>query len=195
MSLFNRITTWAAAQILKASDLNGEFNNLVNGLNNLDAASTSWTNVKVGTFLSTASTTLKGSATNDSAAAGNVGEYILGDQSSATSAGTSAQFSDLTSIALTAGDWDVIGRLVYFKNGATISAIEGFIGTTAGNNSTGLTDSTRMSADPPATAIVSSTTFLRASLTGNTTYYLKYEITYSAGTPQVAGRISARRAR
>lgn len=48
MSLFNRLTTWAAGQSLKSADLNGEFNNLVNGLNNLDGATTAWTNVKTG---------------------------------------------------------------------------------------------------------------------------------------------------
>lgn len=50
MSLISRITTWTAGQILKAADLNGEFNNIVNLINNLDNASTTWTNVKATTI-------------------------------------------------------------------------------------------------------------------------------------------------
>jgi hypothetical protein len=58
MSLFNRLTTWTALQLLKSADLNGEFNNLVNGLNNLDGASTSWTNVKTATLNTTGTGTI-----------------------------------------------------------------------------------------------------------------------------------------
>lgn len=93
MSLFNRITTWAAGQILKSSDLNGEFNNLVNGLNNLDGATTSWTNVKAGSLNVTGtSITLNGVLTTNAAG------YIIGtvvqtsqvtDTASTTSSGTS----------------------------------------------------------------------------------------------------------
>ena len=51
-----------------------------------------------------------GTATNDSATAGNVGEYV---SSAVTPAYpitlTSTQYADVTSISLTAGDWDVTG--------------------------------------------------------------------------------------
>jgi len=60
MSLFNRIVTWSASQLLKSSDLNGEFNNLVNGLNNLDGATTSWTNVKAATINATTALQVNG---------------------------------------------------------------------------------------------------------------------------------------
>jgi hypothetical protein len=45
MAIISRITTWAVNQILTSSALNGEFNNVVNTLNNLDAGTTSWDNV------------------------------------------------------------------------------------------------------------------------------------------------------
>lgn len=53
MSLLSRLTTWTAGQLLKSADLNGEFNNIVNGINNLDAATTTWTNVKAATVNAT----------------------------------------------------------------------------------------------------------------------------------------------
>lgn len=53
MSLIQRITTWASSQLLKAADLNGEFNNIVNLFNNLDSASSAWTNVKGTTINAT----------------------------------------------------------------------------------------------------------------------------------------------
>jgi hypothetical protein len=55
LSIINRITTWTS-QILTSASLNGEFNNVVNTLNNLDAGTTSWDVVKSASFL-------KGSAT------------------------------------------------------------------------------------------------------------------------------------
>lgn len=54
MSLISRITTWVSSQVLTSSALNGEFNNVVNTLNNLDGATTTWTNVKTGTLSITA---------------------------------------------------------------------------------------------------------------------------------------------
>lgn len=57
MSIINRLTTWTIGQVLKAADLNGEFNNITNLLNNLDAATTAWTNVKGGLINGTTSVT------------------------------------------------------------------------------------------------------------------------------------------
>ncbi len=57
MSLISRLTTWTVGQILKAADLNAEFNNVVNLINNLDAGSTTWTNVHDTTLVSGTSST------------------------------------------------------------------------------------------------------------------------------------------
>ena len=62
MSIINRITTWTS-QILTSSSLNGEFNNVVNTLNNLDGATTAWTNVKAGTLTSTGTLSVSGAST------------------------------------------------------------------------------------------------------------------------------------
>jgi hypothetical protein len=96
MSLFNRITTWSSLQLLKSADLNGEFNNLVNGLNNLDGGTTTWTNVKV--------TTLTSGVPN--LAVFNAAGYVLGSvvqtvqfQDTAASNGTGTAYASTTTTA------------------------------------------------------------------------------------------------
>ena len=63
---------------------------------------------------------LPGTATNDSASAGNIGEYIsvtvLAGANISLSTSTSA---DMTSASLTAGDWDVDASFVYNANSST----------------------------------------------------------------------------
>lgn len=54
MSLISRIKTWGT-EILKSADLNSEFNNVVNTINNLDGATAAWTNVKAGVINATTS--------------------------------------------------------------------------------------------------------------------------------------------
>lgn len=202
MSIISRLTTWSIGQVLKAADLNGEFNNITNLLNNLDAATTTWTNVKVATLNSTTATTLKGTTTNDSAAAGNIGEYISSTVGVVASGGTGV-WADLTSIALTAGDWDITLMVTTVDTAATWSHFQIGTSTTAGNSSTGLTDGTtaaHLQIANSATAVVVATLSvpaLRVSLSAaSTTYYLKWLNIFSAGTPSTnAGRISARRVR
>lgn len=210
MSIITRLTTWVSSQVLTASALNGEFNNIVNLINNLDAGTTPWTNVKPTNLLGNITTTgnitfspstkgLVGTATNDSATTGNVGEYITGtDAASYTNVATSTQYKDFQSIALTAGDWDVMGRVRIIANGGTISGACGFfIGTVAGNNITGLSDADNYADfnNGAFTSISLSVDQYRVSISSNTTYYIKGFATYSAGTPQFNTRISARRVR
>jgi len=47
MATISRVTTWSSGQILKAADLNGEFNNITNYLNNADSGATTWNRVLV----------------------------------------------------------------------------------------------------------------------------------------------------
>lgn len=59
MSVISRITTWTS-QILTSASLNGEFNNVVNVLNNLDSATSTWTNVKAATINATSALQFNG---------------------------------------------------------------------------------------------------------------------------------------
>ena len=142
---------------------------------------------------------VKGTPTNDSAAAGNVGEYVESVISANTNVPTSTQYGDLTSIVLTAGDWDVSMSGILNASGATISGF-GSMGfsTTSGNSSTGLVFGDSVCVIFLTTTITQMSVALppkRFSLGTTTTIYFKYQQTYSAGQPVAVGRISARRVR
>lgn len=94
MSIISRLTTWTVGQLLKSADLNGEFNNIVNTLNNLDAATTTWDNVKT-TSLTIAVT---GAGTN---AAGYLIGTVVQRQSFVDTSTTSSIGTAFTSTATT----------------------------------------------------------------------------------------------
>lgn len=143
---------------------------------------------------------ISGTNTNDSGAAGFVGEYVE-SVAGVTNAPTSTQFGDLTSISLTAGDWDVNVTSYWDSNGSTFTALTTGVSTTTGNSATGLVlgssraDFNHASSSTTVTEFSQAISPIRFSLSGTTTVYLKFKAVYSAGTPQAYGRISARRAR
>src|ERR1700744_413847 len=56
----------------------------------------------------TAAGQIRGTATNDNASAGNVGEYVVSNNTTAQSLASGTPLN-VTSISLTPGDWDVTG--------------------------------------------------------------------------------------
>lgn len=139
----------------------------------------------------------KGTATNDNAAAGFIGEYVS-SVVSAVSFPTTDNYGDLTSISLTAGDWNVSGSFLATINGATVTQVIIGISTTSGNSGTGLVDGDSSNRAIGPTATYDSSTFvpvLRVSLSATTTYYLKFRAQYTVATPRASGRLSARRVR
>lgn len=152
----------------------------------------------VATF-SSAGVSILGTTTNGNAAAGYVGQQIESVISTFTNYPTSTQFGDLTSISLTAGDWDVSAMIEATLNGATLTGdMRLGISTTAGNSTTGLVQGTNLVNMIQANTLYDSPAVIpvyRISLTATTTVYLKYRAAFSAGTPQATGRISARRMR
>ena len=141
-----------------------------------------------------------GTTTNDSAAAGYVGEAVSSAVAlgSAVSMTGSNQWVTVTSISLTAGDWDISAIVGFTLNGATVSYCSGGVGTANGNDSSGLVNGdTQEDASLPVAAFQTYTVIpgARKSISGTTTYYLKAVFTYSAGTPKAFGRLSARRVR
>ncbi len=141
-----------------------------------------------------------GTNTNDSAAAGEVGEYIE-SVVGATNVPASGTFGDLTSISLTAGDWDVTGAIHYEMNNASTSGEQHGISSTSGNSSSGTTlGSNRFNGSWTASTLAPLTfdgyiPAYRVSIASTTTFYLKYLVTYTVATPQGQGRLSARRVR
>lgn len=141
----------------------------------------------------------KGTATNDSAAAGYIGEHVSSTVGS-TAAPASNVVGDATSISLTAGDWDICGALNWNPTSDTTRLLIG-ISTTSGNSFTGLVlGQSRFQINyTTATVLVvfgQAIPPFRVSLSGTTTYYLKFYTLYSTGSPVIdGGTISARRAR
>lgn len=150
----------------------------------------------IGALTSTTSTVLKGTTTNDSAAAGNVGEQITSSVGGTNV--TNNVITDLTSITLTAGDWIIFGQVFFHNTTSVNTQAIGAVTTTSGNSFTGATQGdTRMDTFPsPTTAIdVGVNITQRASLASSTIYYLKGFLNYTAGQGQAGGRIFAVRTR
>lgn len=150
--------------------------------------------------LLTGATAIGGTATNNNAAVGFVGEYVESVISSTTSVpGATAVWANLTSISLSAGDWDVDGIMSLDNaNSAAITQYAGAISINSGTTTTDQIDGSNQgdSATPGAAAIRTITIpSYRLSLSTTTTVYLKMNVTYTVATPQYRCRISARRAR
>lgn len=144
---------------------------------------------------------LVGSATNDTATAGNIGEYISANVAIGSAAGlTTATPANVTSISLTAGDWDVEGNVGFIANTGTLATL--LIATI--NNGTSATLPTapndgayaqQQIALPAAATQIIPTGRFRVSLSGTTTIYLIAQATFTVSTLTAYGFIGARRAR
>lgn len=141
-----------------------------------------------------------GTTTNDNAAAGHVGEYI----SSTVLAGsavslTTATPQNVTSISLTAGDWNVWGNVTHAPNSATsVAAVYGAINTTSGTFPTSMAVGAYFAENfTPLTSYGSTkpTGMTRLSLASTTTVYLIAQAIFSINTMSAYGFIGARRVR
>jgi hypothetical protein len=143
---------------------------------------------------------LQGTNTNDDAAAGDVGEYI----SALLSAGSAVSLStgttaNVTSISLTAGDWDVHGNVGFTPNAATTMAtLQADIGTTSATFDTAPAAGSRVQFQltfaTGASQIIAAGR-KRLSLSSTTTVYLLTQATFAVNTLTAYGFIGARRVR
>lgn len=142
---------------------------------------------------------MKGTTTNDDATAGNVGEYISSTIAFGSAVTlTNNTWADITSISLTAGDWDVSFNAAFFGS-TTGTFCDAGIGTASGTTTTGITfgdTALELQTTPTAAAGVEfAMSGVRKSLSGTTTIYFKARSGFTVGTQTVWGRISARRIR
>lgn len=143
-----------------------------------------------------------GTTTNNSATAGNVGEYISGIQSTYTNYTTTVTYQNITSIALTAGDWDIWAFATFSSNAATITAAGNaiFVISTTTASAAGSTEGKNISYVPQAALLGTSFESIlippyQISISGTTTYYLNTQAAFTIGNPQFVGTIIARRRR
>lgn len=134
-----------------------------------------------------------GTTTNDNANAGSVGEYQTA--TSASTGMTSGVNTNLISLSLTAGDWDVSGVAQQAPSGATvlsswvvgISTVSGTFGPIGSYVSPAY--STTGTGQTTASPVV------RVSLSATTTVYLEVIANFTTSTLNATGFIRARRIR
>lgn len=140
---------------------------------------------------------IQATATNDSASAGNMGEYASSNVASGSAVSlTTATTANVTSISLTAGDWDVDGVVGLTGTGLTATSFQGGISTTTatmGGESNRFDDPLSLSVFTGNVALPTPT--VRISISSTTTVYLVANSTFTVGTAGAYGTIRARRVR
>jgi hypothetical protein len=125
---------------------------------------------------------IQGTATNDDAAAGKVGEFVSSFWSVFSSPATTT-FGDATSISLTAGDWDIeVHAEMGINEVANVTRHILGLSTTSGNSSATLTQGyNRLDAIVPGanSNMALSIPRVRATISATTTYYVKVSSTYT----------------
>ncbi len=137
-----------------------------------------------------------------SATTGIVGEEIISTVSTYTNYTTTVTYQNITSITLTAGDWDIDAFATFSSNASTITAggnaIFAIATTTA--SATGAVEGKSIAYVPQAALLGTSFESIsipgvKVSISGSTTYYFTTQAAFTIGNPQYTGTIRARRLR
>lgn len=151
-------------------------------------------------YISPANGQAKGTATNDSASAGNVGEVISSAVATADAVSlTSTTAANITSVSLTAGDWDCRAAITRKLAASTsVTQLKTSIFTTTATS--GSLDTGTMAQWSTAANVMAADTTqvigpIRISLASTTTQYLVAQDTFSVSTNSGYGQIACRRAR
>lgn len=139
---------------------------------------------------------ITGTTTNNNAAAGYIGEVISSNIAVGSAVSiTSGTPANITSISLTAGDWDVSGWVSDNPAGTTTTQTFGCgISTTSATLGTGQTKLNNLSVGAGLSVQMPCAT-QRLSLASTTTVYLVVLASFSVSTMSAYGYITARRAR
>jgi hypothetical protein len=155
----------------------------------------SFTTLSASGLISPSSTVgIKGTTAADNANAGSIGEFLT-----ATGTGvslTSGTTANITSIVLTAGDWDVSGNVEFISAAGTIISIA----QTAVTTTTGANGANGIRGINSATQAASNNLSLvapvqRFNVSGSTTVFLTATASFSTSTLTATGVIRARRVR
>lgn len=135
-----------------------------------------------------------GTTTNNNANAGSVGEYVT--QSGSGTSLTSNTAANVTSISLTAGDWDVSGSVQFLPaGGTTVSAVESGISITSATFGGVGSFNSLLATLTTGSPQLQSTPVFRLSLASTTTVYLVARSTFGVSTMTANSLIRARRVR
>jgi hypothetical protein len=138
-----------------------------------------------------------GVTTNSNAAAGSVGEFVFSVITAASAVtATNNVATDVTSISLTAGDWDVWGNIWWPNVGTTASNLEAWTSATSATTPDG---SLRSGLNLATNSIIAASGVVapsaRYSLSTTTTIYLTGFLSSNVGNGTQCGGIYARRVR
>ena len=204
--LYIRVTTtWATATPATAAVTNAMLANMATKTyKGRTAAGTGVpSDVPVATLkadLAIVSADVTGTATNNNAAAGKIGEYIEGVLASGSALSvTSATPLDIISISLTAGDWEVSGAVIFTPD-ATTSITLWACGPsdTSATFDTDLAKGARIALGATVPGIpptILNFSPIRFSLAATTTIYLVARAIFTVSTLTAYGTIRARRMR
>ncbi len=151
-------------------------------------------------LVSISATQVMGSVTNDSAPAGYIGEYISSDLPLASAAScTNGVAANVTSITLSAGDWDVSGNVTFTPAATTnqtvtqcsLSSVSATSDTTLGRQAKIATQGDVTGGQTTSVNVGR----VRFSLATSTTIYLVRNQAFTVSTMTAYGNISARRVR
>lgn len=144
---------------------------------------------------------IPGTTTNDNATAGNIGEFVSSTVLSGSAVSmTNSTAKDITTISLTAGDWDVWGMVAFLPvaGTTTVSGLLAWIGTTANTVPTppngGALNTLQVNFITGAEQRLP-TGMIRISIAGTTTVSLGGLASFGVSTLTAYGFIGARRAR
>lgn len=138
-----------------------------------------------------------GTTTNDNAAAGQIGEFVSSTIPFASGVSITTNMpTNLTSISLTAGDWDVFGNINFVCGGNFITEVDCWISTASATtpdqslrtllvNNSGIVGSTLGLIAP----------FFRLSIASTTTVYITGICIFGSSSTSMNGGIYARRMR
>lgn len=154
----------------------------------------------------TAARAILGTTTNDSASAGFIGEFITSTVATPGATLTSPTPSNVTSISLTAGDWDVSGVVDFAFAGTTsytqvqagISLTTATLAGQAGGGGLGTDPNSSFATPaqvPTALPFTVEVNTVRISLSATTTVFLVAQATFTVAGLTAFGTIRARRVR
>ncbi len=140
-----------------------------------------------------------GTTTNNNVAAGGIGELIESSVATPGVSLTNNTATNVTSISLTAGDWDVWGNVaILAAAGTVVTGIDAWISTTsaaAPAQPNGGAYAALQITFPASAKQVLPVGQMRLSLSGTTTVYLSTQVPFSVSTCTAFGYIGARRRR
>lgn len=140
---------------------------------------------------------VKGTATNDSAQAGSIGEYPTPVTTGPTSM-SNVTSMNATSISLTAGDWDVWGVCQFTPAGTTtVTLWTCGISTTSATRPAGISQEAVVQYSTAVTGVGNQfpTPMTRISIASTTTVYVVALSSFATSTQTATGFIAARRIR